>query len=910
MSTTSHSFIRLFEEISENNDNIAIITQNGEFNYSELNELSNKYSNYFLSKGISSGDMVGICLERNEFLLPSILGLLKIGASYIPLDPNFPVSRLQYMVEDSGLRTIISQKNLIRIFQIKDNLELLTLDSAASKIKKQDKKNPEIVITGDDLAYMIYTSGSTGNPKGVQIQHKALLNFLVSMSKEPGITHEDRLLALTTLSFDISGLELYLPLISGATVVLATSEQSKNPLSLIEIINKNKVTMMQATPASYSMLRDAEWVNNSVKKILCGGEALSQDLASYLFDQAQEVWNMYGPTETTIWSTIYRITSKDEKPLIGKPIDNTSVYILNESLNPVSDGEEGDLYIGGDGLSLGYFNRPELTSQRFIEYVRADGSSERIYKTGDVCSLNEEGILEYMGRSDFQVKIRGFRIELGEIEAALVKEPSVRNAVVVAKEGAFGNKQLVAYVVVVNNKDFKEQRIRKSLSNFLPTYMVPNVFVVVDEFPLTPNDKIDRKKLTSMKTQVDSDNSQNVEFSSPQEERIATIFRNALDIPIDNMDGSFLDYGGDSITSMRVLYKLQKEFSNVPTDWAQMTISFLAKRSEKSSENKNWRSYFKFSPLSPDIILRAVAIISVVASHIGWKGFIVKGDIHVFLLLVGYNFGKFQLSNILMTGDVRRLRNYIGKIIIISFPLLVLLYLYNNPRHISTILYYANLFDYSLDQTGKNIAMWFIACYIQILLILWGFLSINKIREVWYNRTFLITLIFVSITFAARFILPVMLNPEYLTTGIPFLSIWTYHPATHLSTVFLGILIAVAKNNKEIGIVFICSLFFSIVLAYSNTIDGVWAVFFSVTLLLFFEKLLFLPYFLSRIITSISSASLYIYLTHWLIYVSLLHIGLSFTLPLFTIIVTIGGTVLYSIWEELELKFRDFVNKK
>lgn len=324
------------------NDHIAICFNRNTISFKDLDNLSNQYAHYFSSNGITSGTIVGICLERHIDMICVIIGIFKCGACYIPLDPAFPTSRKTYMIDDSGLEFIITEKDLTRDLSVSPNIKLLRIDHDKKNIDTKDQNDLNIELTPDMLAYIIYTSGSRGNPKGVQIQHKALLNFLLSMKKKPGIDSSDRILAITTLSFDISGLEILLPLISIATVVLAPQEVAKDGNALIPYIEENNVTVMQATPATYQMLFELGWKNRTVKKILCGGEAMSQDLANKLLSTGAEVWNMYGPTETTIWSSIYQITEENSKPLIAKAIDNTELIIVDDNMNPVSGNQEGE----------------------------------------------------------------------------------------------------------------------------------------------------------------------------------------------------------------------------------------------------------------------------------------------------------------------------------------------------------------------------------------------------------------------------------------------------------------------------------------------------------------------------------------------------------------------------------------
>jgi amino acid adenylation domain-containing protein len=554
-----NNFIECFYERCKDNANLALIFDNEEVPYKQLNSVSNQFAHFFRKKGISSGSLVGICLERDVNLVAAVLGVLKAGACYVPLDPFFPESRLSYMINDSGLRYIVSVQKLTDRFTKGKDVDVILIDNEIETIKLNDSSNPAEPINGDALAYTIYTSGSTGKPKGVQIHHKALLNFLLSMKKLPGLTQKDRLLAITTLSFDISCLELYLPLIAGATVVLASSDTSRDGNKLIRYINDKKVSMMQATPATYQMLLDLGWKNNTVMKLLCGGEAMTIDLANKLQSLCGEVWNMYGPTETTVWSSVYRLRGLDDKPLIGRPIDNTSMIILDENLKPVDRGENGDLYIGGSGLSRGYLNRKDLSDERFVPCPFPELKTEKIYKTGDVCRYTEDGNIEYIGRSDFQVKIRGFRIELGEIENTILQSGTVKNCVVTVREDIPGFKKLIAYIIETGEGNFSSDEMKNRLKAGLPDYMVPDIFVSLKSFSLTPNGKIDRKALPKPGRNRPELSTPYIKPETATEKILAMVSSDLLAIDKVGADDNFFDLGGNSLLGIRAVNVLLNE---------------------------------------------------------------------------------------------------------------------------------------------------------------------------------------------------------------------------------------------------------------------------------------------------------------------------------------------------------------
>jgi amino acid adenylation domain-containing protein/thioester reductase-like protein len=426
-------------------DAIAAVFEDKQLTYHELNCRANQLAHHLQSLGVGPEVLVGICLERSLEMLIGLLGILKAGGAYVPLDPAFPLERLAFVLEDAQVSLLLTQKHLAESLP-KHQARVIYLDTEWELIAQQNKENPTSEVTPDNLAYAIYTSGSTGKPKGVQISHRAVVNFLNSMRLSPGLTEEDILLAVTTITFDIAALELFLPLAVGARVVITSREVASDGLQLSSMLLASGATVMQATPASWQLLLRAGWQGSKQLKILCGGEALPHELANQLLKKCASLWNLYGPTETTIWSTICQVDGNSSR-CIGRPIANTEVYLLNEQMQTVLVGVPGELYIGGAGLARGYLNRPELTAERFIPNPFSNELDARLYKTGDLARYLPDGNIEYIGRIDHQVKIRGFRIELGEIEAALSQHPNVQDAVVIAREDIPGDKRLVGYIV-------------------------------------------------------------------------------------------------------------------------------------------------------------------------------------------------------------------------------------------------------------------------------------------------------------------------------------------------------------------------------------------------------------------------------------------------------------------------------
>ncbi|WP_222538054.1 non-ribosomal peptide synthetase [Pedobacter polysacchareus] len=426
-------------------DQKAITFKKEKLTYQDLIDRVHQFASYLQDKGIKTGDIVAIASDRSIEMVIGLLAILKVGGVYLPLDPDFPHDRIVYMLEDSKAKMLLVSK--AHQGKYESESEELVIEDLWPSLAHCPTKSWTVPLSGTDLAYILYTSGSTGKPKGVKIMHANLVNFLLSMQSLPGISPLDRLLAITTISFDIAGLELYLPLITGAELVLCDTESSRDGRLLLDLIREHQITIMQATPSTWRMMIASGWTSSINLKVLCGGEGLPKDLANALLLRCSSLWNMYGPTETTIWSTVKEITKDDELISIGRPIHNTSIYLVNETGQLVPPGNIGEILIGGAGLAAGYLNQPELTAEKFIKDTFSGKAGSRLYKTGDLGKFTEDGEIICLGRSDQQVKIRGHRIELGEIENCLSELKDVKQAVVLARADQLSEPRLVAYVV-------------------------------------------------------------------------------------------------------------------------------------------------------------------------------------------------------------------------------------------------------------------------------------------------------------------------------------------------------------------------------------------------------------------------------------------------------------------------------
>lgn len=550
---------QLFEkQAAQTPDAIAVEFEDQQLTYAQLNARANQLGHYLRGVGVGAESLVGICVERSLNMIVGLLGIMKAGGAYVPLDPAFPKERLAFMIADAAVPVLLTQQKLAADLPA-HQARLVSIDSAWNLIAKESPENldrdPRPSVASDDLAYVIYTSGSTGKPKGVAVGHRALTNFLCSVRSEPGLTAADVLLSVTTLSFDIAALELYLPLIVGARLVIVSRDVAADGSQLKERLATTKATAVQATPATWRMLIDAGWQGSELLKVLCGGEALTRALADQLLDRCGALWNMYGPTETTIWSTLAKVERGDEPILIGRPLANTQVYLLDKNLNPVPIGIAGQLHIGGNGLARGYLNRLELTNEKFIPNPYSDDPTSRLYKTGDLARYLPDGTIECLGRIDDQVKLRGFRIELGEIEAALRQLPTVRESVVVAREDTPGDRRLVAYVVPTAGAQVESKELRAFLRGALPDYMIPAVVMELAELPLTPNGKVNRRALPA----PDYDGQLQESYlppRTPSEELLCDIWAEVLKVERVGINDNFFELGGHSLLATQVVSRV------------------------------------------------------------------------------------------------------------------------------------------------------------------------------------------------------------------------------------------------------------------------------------------------------------------------------------------------------------------
>ena len=579
-------------------ERIAVEAGEKSLTYGKLEQRSNQLAHHLQQLGIGTDHLVGICVARTTDLLVAVLGILKAGAGYVPLDPTYPPDRLAFMLRDSNASMIVTEMELLSLLP-ETGAPAVCIDRDWSQIASSPV-GPIVSSAGpDSVAVVIYTSGSTGRPKGVETPHGALVNLLSSVQRDLQFGRDDVFLATTTLSFDIAAAEIYVPLLSGGRVAVAPTGAAANPTILAELLNRHRVTFMQATPSGWRLLLDGGWAGRPGMTALTAGEPLTVELADALLSRVDGLWNYYGPTETTIYSTGTQVRPR-ESVTIGRPVANTQVYVLDERLRPTPIGVPGELHIGGHGLARGYLDRPELTAERFIAHPFEAAPGERVYRTGDLARYRADGEIEYLGRLDHQVKIRGYRIELGEIESALISHEHIREAVVVAREDTPGDPRLVAYIVATTPAGPTPTELKTFLRATLPEFMVPSAFVPLAELPLGPSRKVDRGALPA----PDRGETTDEELVLPRDEvetTLSGIWQDLLGIETDiGVHDDFFELGGHSLLAVRLMALVEECLgARLPltTLFDSATIEGLANRVvEARSNDARWQTVVPLRP--------------------------------------------------------------------------------------------------------------------------------------------------------------------------------------------------------------------------------------------------------------------------------------------------------------------------
>jgi amino acid adenylation domain-containing protein len=594
---------QLFEDqVERTPDNVAVVYEREQLSYRELNDRANQLAHYLRRKGVRPDVLVGIYLHRSIEMLVSVLAVLKAGGAYVPLDPLYPAERISFILDDAQIDVLLTNKELLPT--LSDTRQAVCLDEQRAEISRFSEENPTNITGSRNLAYTIYTSGSTGKPKGVQVEHRGVVSLLSSLVEVFAIGTQDVVLSVTSLSFDIAEVDLHMPLLRGASVVIANRHEVVDWQLLSERIAEVGATFMQATPATWRLLIEGGWKPVPARlKILSGGEALSPKLTRELKERSVALWNGYGPTETTIYSTAQKIETVDDTIPIGRPVSNTQVYVLDARMDLAPVGVPGELYIGGIGVGRGYLSRPDLTAERFVPNPFSKIPGERLYRTGDLVRYQPQGILDYLGRVDHQVKIRGYRIELGEIENVLNQHPAVKTSVAVAVEDATADKRLIGYVVPKPNGLLTAEELRSHLMAKLPEYMVPSAFVLLDELPLTPNGKVDRRALPAPR-EVDTDST--ALYVPPRthiEELLAQIWAGVLNRKQVSIYDSFFDLGGHSLLIIRLVSRIRDAFKiemQMRDLFDAPTVAQLAEIIEAKVNTGQQLALVPMSPVSKD----------------------------------------------------------------------------------------------------------------------------------------------------------------------------------------------------------------------------------------------------------------------------------------------------------------------
>lgn len=596
------TFLELFKEKAIQYPNkVAVFDSEKTLSYSELDQLSNKIAQFLDERFGFDKSPVGIFMDRSTFLIAFLMGILKSGRAYIPINPNEKKDRVNYIISQSQLKSVIVESKIIA--EELDIVNVIDINDVLHEIKDL-KENQLAIVCPNDTAYIIFTSGTTGKPKGVEIKHLSLLNLLISIQQKPGISSEDFLYSVTNFTFDISILEFFAPLISGASLYIASKEILSDPIALIEDIDSKNPTIIQATPSFYQILYNANWKGNKKLRALVGGDLSNRQLIEKLLKTTNEVWNMYGPTETTIWSTIHKIESPEEYYNIGKPINNTHVYILDQNRNLVPKGIAGSIYIGGIGLSKGYYSSQEITSEKFISnpFIK----NEIIYDTGDLGSWNMDGSILFLGRKERQNKIRGFRVDVSEIEDYLINYVDYINEAVVEIKEVNDEKYIVAYLVCTKKCDIAD--IIKKVRPHMPSFMIPNNIVQLDSMPLNSNGKVDRSLLPNIENYFSEEN-QIVAPKNEKEQILIDVFSEVLKVKSISTKDSFYSLRGDSIKSIQVTSKLRQNGYRIDLKdlFSTFSIEELALKMEMSNllnheafTVKNKWDFGDYFPLSPN----------------------------------------------------------------------------------------------------------------------------------------------------------------------------------------------------------------------------------------------------------------------------------------------------------------------
>lgn len=603
-STKGECIHELFEsQVKRTPNATAVVCRDDRLSYDELNRRANQLARCLRALGIGPEQSVGVCLERSVETVIGLLATLKAGAAYVPLDPAYPRDRLSFMLEDSRVPALITQKRLLGTLPA-PRAEVIQIDEDWPRIAGESDANLECPVAPENLAYVIYTSGSTGRPKGVQVTHGTVTHLFEATRQQLGFREGDVWTTVHSSAFDFSVWEIWGSLLQGTQLVIVLPEVAQSPAALHDLLRRERVTILNQTPAALRQLLGArpEFHDLNLRMIICGGDALDYELAQELTKIGIPVWNFYGPTESTVWATCTRVepgAASEDLTSIGRQIPDIEIYLVDQHLQPVPVGVPGEICIGGDGLARGYLNRPELTAEKFIPNPFSEKRGTRLYKTGDLARYRRGGKIEFLERLDNQVKLRGFRIELGEVEAVLSQHPRVRQAVAIVREDQRGDKRLVAYLVPAAASVPGASELRAHLRRTLPEYMVPSSFVPLNAIPLTPNGKVDRRALPAPDESRPDLQQAYVAPRDRFEEQLATMWANVLQLKLIGVRDNFFELGGHSLLAARLFAQIENQFGKhlpLATLFQSPTVEQLANALRDTGASGAWSSLVAIQP--------------------------------------------------------------------------------------------------------------------------------------------------------------------------------------------------------------------------------------------------------------------------------------------------------------------------
>ena len=865
---------RFFEQVDRRPDHPAVLFEDEVLTYGELGQRVTRLSSFLRSRGVEAGSLVAVCVSRSLDTVTALLAVMHAGGAYVPIDPDHPEARINQILEDVDPPLLLSEEALKGKLGAMRQDRICCLDRDEWLVETKPSEAGEWDC--GELAYVIFTSGSTGRPKGVEVRHQGLSAFLRAMAEQPGLDRSDRLLAVTTVSFDIAALEMFLPLVEGATVCLASRRDGLDGHALSDLIQRHRITVIQATPATFHILVAVGWQGSSDLKILCGGEALPKALAGALIERSGELWNMYGPTETTIWSLVKKIDSIERGITIGRPIQGTRTYILNDRFVPVPIGVPGELFIAGEGLARGYFGRPDLTTERFVRDPFSDDSESKMYRTGDEARLASNGEIEFLGRLDNQVKVRGFRIELGEVETAICGHKEVSQCVVGVYEPVADEKVLVAYVVQSKGASRIDiTTMREYLASLLPAYMIPSAVVNLECLPLTPNNKVDRKALPKPSADDFSGQQEVAPASTPKELAIIENWERILGISPIGIDQSFAELGGDSLSFVQISVALEGDLGHVPDKWEEMPIKSLAGVESRNSV---------FARVDTAIFARAALIVLVVFVHSGLVG--VKGITNGLFLVSGFAFANFQLKSIVQRKNISSVIQSVLKIVIPVFLFSSFLQLSSGEFSASALLNYSNFLGPHASRTD----FWFIQVLVQLMLIMALILSFRRVREFASKSPFQFGVWLLALSVVLNFGISFWWDTSHLFNRLPHLKLWMF--ALGWCVYFAD---SVMRRGIVVGLIVILSI--PVVFAVEPSVSAtVTTALVALSLLFLSNVVVLVP--LHRVVYALAGASLFIYITHPYFRI-VMHraFGLEGSGLLDATVGIVGGLVLWFVWE-------------